>query len=84
MAITINGSGIITNDITFSGNVTANGSMTSNGIYTLALVPNYRNCPNIASNYTISNTYNELSIGPININDGVTVTVNDNANWVIV
>jgi hypothetical protein len=54
------------------------------GTVTLATVPNYRNSTTIASNYTITATYNEMSIGPITINSGVTVTVDTNANWVIV
>ncbi len=60
------------------------GNMNVSSTITLAAVPNYRNTPNIASDYTISNTFNEMSIGPININNGVTVTVDNNASWVIV
>ena len=59
-------------------------NITGTGTHTLTTVPNYRNTPNIASDYTVSNTYNEMSIGPININNGVTVTVDNNASWVIV
>jgi hypothetical protein len=54
------------------------------GTVTLATVPNYRNTTTIASNYTITSSYNEMSIGPITINNGVTVTIDNNANWVIV
>ncbi len=78
MAIQISGSGAITGDANFTGNISATGT------HTLVQVPNYRNSPNIAANYTITGTYNELSIGPINIQDGVTVTIENGANWVIV
>lgn len=42
------------------------------------------NSPNIAASGNISNTYNALSSGPITINNGVTVTVDNNAVWTIV
>lgn len=54
------------------------------GTVTLTTVPNYRNTTTIASNYTVANTHNEMSIGPITINNGVTVTVDNGASWVIV
>lgn len=38
----------------------------------------------ITSDYTISSTTNAGSFGPITINDGVTVTVADGGNWIIV
>ncbi len=78
MAIQISGSGAITGDATFSGNVSAAGT------HTLTTVPNYRNTPYIASNYIVNTTYNELSVGPITINNGVTVEIANGANWVIV
>jgi hypothetical protein len=65
-----------------SGTLAGNLSVT--GSHTLVTVPNYRNTPHINSNYTISNTYNEMSIGPIFIANNVTVTVDPDANWVIV
>ena len=78
MPIQISGTGTITGDVAHVGNVTATGT------HTLVQVPNYRNTPNISSNYTVTTAYNELSVGPINIQDGVTVEVADGANWVIV
>ena len=78
MSISISGTGTITGDVSHVGNVSATGT------HTLVQVPNYRNTPNISSNYTITTAYNELSVGPINIQDGVTVEVADGANWVIV
>jgi hypothetical protein len=46
--------------------------------------PFFRNLPNITSNYTITNAYNEMSIGPMTINTGVTVTVDLGGSWTIV
>ena len=49
----------------------------------LDTVPFYRNTATVASNYTITTSYNEMSIGPITINNGVTVTVDSGARWVV-
>ena len=51
---------------------------------TLTTKPFFRNVPTIAADYTVTTTYNEMSIGPITINSGVTVTVNSGATWTIV
>jgi hypothetical protein len=37
----------------------------------------------VSSNYTVTTTYNEMSIGPVTINSGVTVTINTGARWVV-
>ena len=66
-------------DLTFDGtNLTLGGSMI------LDTVPFYRNTKTVASNYTVSATYNEMSVGDLTINNGVTVTVSSGARWVIV
>lgn len=44
----------------------------------------YENSQNVTSNYTITTNKNAMSAGPITINDGITVTVPDNSNWIIV
>ena len=54
------------------------------GTITASNVPFVRNIPTISSNYTVSPTYNEMSIGPITIGVGITVTVNSGATWTIV
>ena len=46
--------------------------------------PFFRNIPTISGNYTVTTAYNEMSIGPITINSGVTVTVDSGATWTIV
>lgn len=42
------------------------------------------NTKNVTSNITISNTYNYMSVGPIAISNGVTVTIANDAYWTIV
>lgn len=59
-----------------------NLSVESTGSVTLTAAPFLRNTPNVFDNYTISNTYNEMSVGPITLGNNVTVTVN--GEWVIV
>jgi hypothetical protein len=54
------------------------------GPLTLGVQPFFRNPPNITSNYVITNAYNEMSIGPMTINTGVTVTVELGGSWTIV
>jgi hypothetical protein len=48
---------------------------------TLTSTPFYRNSPNVTSNVVIGANYNEMSIGPITIND--TITANVVGEWVI-
>lgn len=38
----------------------------------------------VTSNTTIDTSQNWMSIGPITINSGVTVTINNGATWVVV
>jgi hypothetical protein len=42
------------------------------------------NSKNVTSNITISNTYNYMSVGPITIANGITVTIANDAYWTIV
>lgn len=44
----------------------------------------YYNARNITSDKTILSTENTLSVGPISIADGVTITIEDGAEWTIV
>ena len=44
----------------------------------------YENAQTITANYTITTNYNAMSAGPITINTGVTVTIPNNSNWVVV
>ena len=44
----------------------------------------FENAQTIASNYTISTSYNAMSAGTITINTGVTVTIPTGSRWAIV
>lgn len=70
--------------LTINGNGTLSGDVSVTGTHTLTQVPNYKNAPTISADYTITGSYNELSIGPIDIANGVTVSVSNGANWVII
>ena len=50
----------------------------------LAGVPIYENSQNVSVNYTISNSRNAMSAGPITIDTGVTVTVGSGETWTVV
>jgi hypothetical protein len=86
-------------DIEVTGNITGNliGNVTGNVIgivtastitatdsITLTTKPFFRNIPTIAADYAVTTDYNEMSIGPITINNGITVTVNSGATWTVV
>ncbi len=66
-----------------NGDITG-GQMLASGQVTLTSLPFVRNVANINQNYTVTTAYNEMSVGPITINNGVTVTINSGATWVIV
>jgi len=65
------------------GNVTAT-TITATDSITLTTKPFFRNIPTIAADYTVTTDYNDMSIGPITINSGITVTVNSGATWTVV
>jgi len=44
----------------------------------------YENSQNVTTNYTITTGKNAMSAGPIEVDDGVTVTVPDGSVWTIV
>lgn len=83
--LTGNVTGSVTGNTTGShiGNVTATTITASDNI-TLTTKPFFRNVPTIAADYTVTTDYNEMSIGPITINSGITVTVNSGATWTVV
>jgi hypothetical protein len=68
---------------THIGNVTGT-TITSSDTITLTTKPFFRTIPTISADYTITTNYNEMSIGPITINNGITVTVNSGATWTVV
>lgn len=68
----------------FDSTLNVDGASTFGSTATLTTIPFVRNIPTITSNYTVTTTYNEMSVGPITIQTGVTVTVNSGATWSIV
>jgi hypothetical protein len=38
----------------------------------------------ISANQTLTTAYNWLTVGPMTINNGITVTINSGATWVVV
>ena len=54
----------------------ATGNTTATGIW--------ENSNTISSNYTITTNYNAMSVGPITVASGVTVTVPSGSTWVII
>lgn len=74
----------ITNDRIGVGTEVPASKLDVFGEITLSRSPFVRNIPTITSNYTVTTTYNEMSVGPITIGTGVTVTVNSGATWSIV
>jgi hypothetical protein len=73
----------VSGNVTVSG-ITSTGGLISTSPITLSQAPFFRNTPTISTDYTITTDYNEMSIGPITINNGVTVTVNSGATWAII
>ena len=67
-----------------SGGTVSATTGTFSDTVTLTTKPFFRNIPTIAADYTVTTTYNEMSIGPITINNGITVTVNSGATWTVV
>ena len=43
----------------------------------------YQCITTLSSNYTVTTSYNEMMIGPITINNGITLTVNSGARLVV-
>lgn len=64
--------------------ITVSAASTFDGPISLDVEPFFRNVPTITMNRTITTAYNEMSIGPITINSGVTVTVNSGATWTVI
>jgi hypothetical protein len=86
-SININGSAgsatTATTATNLSGGSVAATSITASSDLTLTTVPFFLNAKTVASNYTISGSYNAHSTGPITINTGVTVTISTGATWVV-
>jgi hypothetical protein len=66
-----------TNGVVVNNSLTAGGVIKTNGAF-------WENAQTISANYTVPVSTNTMSIGPITIADGVTVTVSDGSSWSIV
>lgn len=75
--------GLGTITLTDSGQIVS-GVTTADGPITLVQQPFYQNVQNVSINFTIESSYNSMSVGPIGINTGITVTISPGATWVIV
>jgi len=94
--ITVNDRGQVTNTSTTAIDSTsiANGSssvaVANNSSVTVTApelkltTPFFEMPQTITANKTITNNHNCLTVGPVTINSGITVTVGDGENWVIV
>jgi hypothetical protein len=71
-----------TNNHTFSANVALNGFV--NSPIKMSSSPFIEMTVNISSDYTVSNNYNALTVGPVTIDSGITVTVPSGSTWTIV
>lgn len=65
-----------------TGNVVLTGSLTANTFINTASL--YFNARTISVNTTLAATDSALSVGPITIADGITVTIEDGGEWAIV
>jgi len=65
------------------GVATATSVTASAGFIATSTGPFYLNATTISQNYTSPANYNLMSVGPITINTGVTVTIDTTGNWVI-
>jgi hypothetical protein len=66
-----------------SVNQDASANVTLPGTLTLSTVPFYLNGLTVASNYTVPASQGAMSVGPITINSGVSVTVTSGSRWVV-
>ena len=58
------------------GTATASQIAASNGIFV--------NATTVSANFTVPNNYHALSVGPVTVNGGVSVTVPSGSNWKVI
>ena len=59
-----------------TGTLTATALIASNGFLV--------NSTTVSANYTIASGYNAVSVGPVTVNSGVTVTISSGQRWLVV
>ena len=74
-----------TNDGTAGQLLTSNGTGVAPTFQTAAAAPSVilENAQTISSNYTVTSGYNGLSVGPVTVASGVTVTVGSGQRWLV-
>lgn len=75
-----------TNAVGTTGQVlTSNGAGVSPTFQTPSVAPSIilENAQTISSNYTVTSGYNGLSVGPVTVASGVTVTVGSGQRWLV-
>lgn len=77
MAIKVQDTIVIGNDRSVNNAVTVYQESIAGAVF-------WGNANTIAVNTTLGNTHNHMSIGPLTINNGVTVTVSAGTEWVVV
>ena len=60
------------------------GVTTADGPITLVQQPFYQNAQSVSLDFTIQSAYNAMSVGPIGINTGITVTISPGATWAVI
>jgi hypothetical protein len=63
---------------------TLSGLTTADGPITLVQQPFYQNAQSVSLDFTIESAYNAMSVGPIGINTGITVTISPGATWAVI
>ncbi len=89
MGIQINGNtdiiSAIDGSLTVSGaTINSAGIITATGPINLTNNPFYQNNQTVSSNYTIPQSVNAMSAGPITISNGITVVISSGGYWKIV
>ena len=59
-----------------AGTLTATALIASNGFLV--------NSTTVSANYTIASGYNAVSVGPVTVNSGITVTISSGQRWLVV
>ena len=77
MAVKIQGTTVIDNDRSIKNAQTVYQDITGNGSF-------WGNASTVTTEVTLENSHNHMSIGPVIVSDTGTITVEENASWVIV
>ena len=60
------------------------GTSTNSPQINLTVAPFYGATPYVNTDFTVANTYNELTPGPVTVANNITVTVANGATWTVV